>query len=157
MFFLTVRAFATGGKIDSIPVQAILKNGLRIDGWIKPSKNILTPQIFQIKRDTSNGSADFLLTPENTLSILIADSVFYRAAFLKVYNNVTDDVSLPNNMEQPAVAGSFFLERIVKGNKLNLYIITDSLKTHFIIEDSAGNMQSLQYVRYMDNSSGASV
>lgn len=157
LFLLLILAFSLFTKAqqdNKLPSKASLKDGTTLNGFIKRKFAKLTPQQFELSGSNPSGNT-VTLTPENTVTIEIADSIIYRSAKLKIYLNPIDNGSLDITPDEPSIEGPFFIERLIKGNVLSLYMLTDSIKTHYIIEDTSGNFQSLRYVKYTDNTSGS--
>lgn len=138
---------------NDLPAEVVLKDGSVITGKIRlrPSRN--TPQKFEFENNKGNAAGLMNLTPDNTNSVNIADSIYYRSEYLHLYMNETRADLISEDASQLMKDGYFFCERVVKGNKLSLYTVVDNEKNHFIIQDSTGYFKSLRYVRYIDNNS----
>ncbi|MBS1575029.1 MAG: hypothetical protein JST09_06955 [Bacteroidetes bacterium] len=132
--------------------QVILKDGTLLEGTFRLKASRNTPQQFEFTRDNTNSPV--VLTPNNTKSVNINDSIFYVSENLRLYTNTTATDLISNDTAQAIKEGVFFGERAVKGDKLSLFLLTDEEKNHFIIEDTTGSFQALQYVRYIDNTNG---
>ena len=127
---------------NSLTCKITMKNGSIVNGSISRDKSKMTPQEFEIY--DVNGSKT-LLTPDNTAWIETADSVVYRSVTIKIYKNVIEGTTYNERPDELPEEGTYFVERLIKGPVLNLYVMDDRIKTHYIIEDSLGKLQSLRY------------
>jgi hypothetical protein len=153
LVFLFSYAASLSQSRNDFPAVVILKDGTALTGKIhlRPSRN--TPQKFEFENNKGKAVNSITLTPENTKSVNIGDSIYYQSEQLRLYMNETRPDLISDDTSQSVKEGVFFCERAVKGNKLSLYTVIDDEKSHFIIRDSTGLFKSLRYVRYIDNSS----
>jgi hypothetical protein len=157
LLIFVVTNTASAQKKNYLTAKVILKDGSILNGTIRFDNDKITPQQFELFRKENAQQKTLSLTPETTSTVEIADSIIFQSARIKIFTNYIDENELENTPTEPSNDGDFFLERMINGNLISLFILRDSLKTHFIIEDSSGNFQSLRYVRYIDNTNQGNI
>lgn len=139
-----------------VPCNITMKNGSVLSGYIRVDKSRFTPTQFEFYRENNIAGKQELITPLNAKLVEIADSLVYHSGTVKIYKNPVGKNVLGEDSDEPVQEGTFFIALLIKGSRVSLYALEDSIKTHFIIGDSDDSLQSLRYVRYYDNSDGVS-
>ncbi|MEO6454781.1 MAG: hypothetical protein ABIN97_11940 [Ginsengibacter sp.] len=130
------------------PVNFVTREGEHKKGFTAEYTNKRNPDEFIIFKN-ENGSGDTLsLTPLNTSLVEIIDYEFYKSARVTLYNNLLNLDQTTEGALEPSEIQTIFLRRLIKGNRLSLYEFKTDKKDHFFIEDSAGNMETLRYLKY---------
>jgi hypothetical protein len=143
LFFVPV--FALAQEQDWFPCEVILKNGLKKRGLIQYKAWLRNPSsiVFSEQKDSV-----ISLFPGEVEEINIEGIDIYKGATVTKYINPLSIEEITESIEEPVIEETVFLRLLSRGKILSLYAYVDNQKTHYFIEDSAGRMISLRYVKY---------
>lgn len=154
IIFFSISVSAQNSNV--FPCKIKMKDGVVLNGFVRLDNSKYSPSEFKVFKDSKIIGETILITPIDADIVEIADSLYFKSARIKTFQNPIEKSAISESQEEPEREGTFFLSRLIKGNKLSLYILEDTVKTHFIIEDSYGSLTSLRYIMYYDYANGVS-
>ncbi len=90
------------------------------------------------------------LLPADISEVRIDGKDIYRGAYVTRYMNPLDVKNVTEYFDEPEKTEYIFLRQLSSGKSLSLYTYVESIKTHYFIIDSAGNLTTLRYVKYIE-------
>jgi hypothetical protein len=152
-FFLAIflPIFSIAQQQSEVPATVIFKQGIREHGTIRYKAWVNNPAYMIY---TGADSVPEIIEPQDVTEIHIEGKDVYIGAFVARYMNPLETNSLGYYDTEPEVQEHIFLRQLVNGDRLDLYVFRETLKTHYFIADSSGKIQTLHFVRYLQDNNG---